>query len=459
MLLKRTSLNPRCCFGRVRHERHPKQTWRDLVTLSIETSCDDTAVAILQKETSPESGRVHLDRNGRGVSENNSNLSGSAKLLFNEKITTPNTGLGGIHPLEALGNHQSNLAKLVDKATKCLTAPVDFVSVTRGPGMRANLNCGLDLAKGLAVAWQVPLLGVHHMQAHALTPRLVHAMNDETAADLKPTFPFLTLLVSGGHTMLLHSKGLVDHQIIATTRDIAIGDALDKCGRIILPDEIKNQAKDTAFARYMSDYAFPHSASYDSWPVSKTRAEEINKPLNKYGWDMQVPLAQTKDMAFSYSGVATRIQALYDMRQQQLDGGIPHSERVLFAQTALGIAFEHLASRTLMALEDLKIAGEVVGTLVVSGGVAANPFLRHFLRRILNIRGFSDVELLFPPAWLCTDNAAMIAWCGMEMYEAGYRSQLDIGTLKTWSMDSRSETGILGVPGWYRVAELASSLE
>ncbi|KAJ9656894.1 Mitochondrial tRNAs modification protein [Neophaeococcomyces mojaviensis] len=459
----------------------------NLLTLAIETSCDDTAVAILEKSSTEP---AHRSGNGDSVDKREAI---SARLLFNEKTTARNTGLGGIHPIEALESHQANLSKLVSKAVGFLPNAdaglenvrsksrviqhndgtlkrlPDFVSVTRGPGMRSNLACGLNTAKGLSAAWQVPLVGVHHMQAHALTPRLVDALERGQrvedyqisipkavnasslveASELKPEFPLLTLLVSGGHTMLLHSKGLVDHQILATTRDVAIGDALDKCGRMILPENIKSKMKDTAYAKYLSDFAFAAATQYDMWPVPMKRKDEINKPDNRFGWQVQAPLADTRDMAFSFTSIATSIERTFKVRAGPADSRMSVEERLLFARTALGIAFEHLASRTIIALENLRIARHNISTLVVSGGVAANDFLRYFLRAMLNVRGFEHVQLLFPPPWLCTDNAAMIAWCGVEMYEAGFQSGLDIGALRKWSMDpTAADGGILGVGGW-----------
>ena len=460
-------------------------TQRNLLTLAIETSCDDTAVAILEKDSplDPISVRKHAQRTGSDETaraapvRNNGRGPPLVRLLFNKKITSRNTGLGGIHPLEALESHQSNLGSLVAQAIEYLPTLSadsivatrgqepksirqadgklkqipDFISVTRGPGMRSNLNCGLDTAKGLATAWQVPLLGVHHMQAHALTPRLVYALEHNGLDDTRPGFPFLTLLVSGGHTMLLNSSGLVDHQILATTRDVAIGDALDKCGRIILPENVRSQAKDTAFARYLSDYAFPDVQIFQQWPIPARRHEEIDKPHNEYGWRIKAPLSDTKDLAFSFTSIASEIEKLFSRRQEQEGTSLTEKERTTFAQTALGIAFEHLASRTLIALEKLRDAHQEPSTLVVSGGVAANSFLRYFLRNMLDVRGFEKLELLFPPVWLCTDNAVMIAWCGMEMFEAGYQNELDIGSLRKWSMDSTAGGGVLSASGWKRM--------
>ncbi|KAK7900882.1 Mitochondrial tRNAs modification protein [Exophiala xenobiotica] len=431
-------------------------TWatrRGLLTLAIESSCDDTCVSILSKRTTysePNSTKTHLH--------------------FNEKITLPNTGKGGIYPPEALNSHQLNLAKLVERSLPFLPEggqalperkrlslqdgglkeKPDFVSVTRGPGMNQNLATGLNTAKGLATAWQIPLVGVHHMQAHALTPRLVNSMEGSSHNSLKPDFPFLTLLVSGGHTMLLYSKGLVEHEVLASTRDVAVGDELDKCGRIILPQDIQQAIPDTAFGKYLSAYAYKTSEDFTSWDVPQTRQEEILRPLNKYGWNMMTPMAKNRDLAFNFSGIASQVSRIMRGRTSSGDGApMSEEERLLLARAALGTAFEHLGSRTIMALEKLREQEVEISTLVVSGGVAANDFLRYYLRQMLHMRSFGTISLVFPSVELCTDNAAMIAWAGMEMFEAGYRTDLGCGPLKKWSMDRHSEDGgILGVPGW-----------
>ncbi|EXJ87034.1 hypothetical protein A1O3_03991 [Capronia epimyces CBS 606.96] len=432
---------------------------RSLLTLAIESSCDDTCVSLLSKHTA---------------------LSGSystrASLHFNEKVTAENTGKGGIVPVEALKSHDTHLAKLVEKSLASLPeAPdaspgfkklwlrdgslkekPDFISVTRGPGMPVNLAVGLNAAKGLAAAWQIPMVGVHHMQAHALTPRLVNAMVKSEQRDtdtLRPEFPFLTLLVSGGHTMLLYSKGLVEHEILATTSDIAIGDELDKCGRLILPKELQEDTPDTSYGKYLSAYAFRSEDDYAAWEIPRTRREEVDRPLNKYGWNLVTPMSKNRRLEFSFAAIASQIKSLVLDRQNGITsmGMMDDEERVLLAQAALGTAFEHLGSRTIMALEKLQEQGVQIPTLVVSGGVAANNFLRHYLRRLLDLRSFEDVNLVFPPVELCTDNAAMIAWAGMEMFEAGYRTDLGCTPVRKWSMDSECEEGgILGIGGWIR---------
>ena len=424
---------------------------RNLLTLAIETSCDDTCVSIL--DTTPRQ------------------YEASANLLFNAKVTARNTGKGGILPTESLESHQSNLSKLLGTALKFLPdAKVeqderkiwlrdgdqkrkpDFISVTRGPGMSASLGVGLNTAKGLATAWQIPMVGVHHMQAHALTPRLVSATSRVLRIEesgYEPSFPFLTLLISGGHTMLLYSKGLVDHEILATTTDTAIGDELDKCGRLILPPDLRESTPDTAFAKYLSAYAFAGPEDMMAWHVPKTRAEEVDRRANEFGWRLSTPMAQNRDLAFSFSGIASQVKRL--MLARSAEGGMIDNERRWLARSALGTAFEHLGSRTVLALEKLRIEGVEIDNLVVSGGVAANTFLRSYLRDLLDVRSFSATKLVFPPADLCTDNAVMIAWAGVEMYEAGYSTDLGCAPIRKWSMDSRGSTaGILGIDGWIR---------
>lgn len=409
-----------------------------------------------------------------------------AHLRFHQKVTANNVAYGGIHPIVSLISHRSHLAKLVQKSLEFLPGTTggfdhdkiislpngqtrqkpDFISVTRGPGNLANLSCGLDTAKGIAAAWQIPLVGVHHMQAHALTPRLLWALDENGGeSPLKPEFPFLTLLVSGGHTTLVHSTSLTKHVVLANTKDNAIGDILDKIGRLVLPETILSAAGDTSFAKYLSQYAFPDADTFSSWPIPVSRGAEIDRPVNRFGWSVQTPLADTRELAFSFSGISTRIHSLWTHRQAVLaeQRGVSDEERLVFARTALGTAFEHLASRTVIALEQLRASpvrrvlgrrtsstgsgsrsdspaprlsdGDAVSTLVVSGGVASNMFLRHLLRRTLDFRGFSDVDLVFPPVEFCTDNAAMIGWAGLEMYEAGIRSDLDIGAVRKWPLD------------------------
>ncbi|KAF5875754.1 putative glycoprotease family protein [Botrytis fragariae] len=430
--------------------RTPK---RSLLTLAIETSCDDTSVSIVEKHA------------------NN-----SATLHFNSKVTSDNRSFGGVWPIAAHESHQKNLAQLVKEAIRTLprqestdasfenTIAVashhgsklykkpDFITVTRGPGMRANLITGIDTAKGLAVAWQIPLLGVNHMQAHALTPRMVSALEagnktENEKYENDPAYPFLSLLVSGGHTMLVHSRQLCDHEILATTSDLAVGDMVDKTARDILPASVIGSASDVMYGRVMEEFAFPNpNSTYDYEPSQKSIAQ-IPRPT-KYEWTLTPPYMSTGhrplksyNSEFSLSGVGSQIKRIMN-RNPEMDV----VERRLLAQETMRIAFEHLASRVILNLErpDLK----ETKTLVVSGGVAANQYLKYILRSLLDVWGHKNMRLVFPPPRFCTDNAAMIGWTGIEMWEAGWRSDLDILAARKWPIDPRTEGGILGLDGW-----------
>ncbi|KAK5136216.1 hypothetical protein LTR08_003823 [Meristemomyces frigidus] len=478
------------------------------LVVAIETSCDDTSVAIVNVKdaSSDEHSRVGLD------------------VLFHEKVTANNDAHSGIHPILALESHRATLAPLLKRAFKhaqqqralrcqcysdttpcseCSAFTPEFVAVTRGPGMRSNLSVGLDTAKGLAAVWDVPLIGVHHMQAHALTPRLVTAKRNfgpwdpqkpqQTLAcykydhecsrsahleDLEPAWPFLTVLASGGHTMLLNSASLTEHTILAESQDIAIGVFLDKAARAILPPELLRQP----FGRALEQFAFSkevrrmgegledveidadlrsvpgkeylqsRECSYDYTPPAR-RQDELESRQTGWGWALTPPLSESKSgsgeklssrMVYSFAGLLSSVERL--MKREE---PISLLERQVLAREVQRVAFEHLASRILLHLSSTTDwQGD---TIVVSGGVASNHFLRHLLRRILDVRGHGHIKLSFPPVELCTDNALMIAWAAIEMYEAGYTSSLDIGPLRKWSMDPKApDGGILGVSGWIK---------
>ena len=406
----------------------------------------------------------------------------SATLHYHSKITSDNRIYGGVHPIASHESHQKNLANLIEQALHSL--PIQerasehitdvlvlngrkdveirkkpgFVTVTRGPGMRSSLNTGLDTAKGLAVAWQIPLLGVNHMQAHALTPRLVTALDaaqsgESGMAANKPAFPFLTLLVSGGHTMLVHSRALCDHEILADTTDLAIGDMIDKTAREVLPPEYLDSASDVMYGRLLESFAFPDQQQAHDYspPSSFTRPREshlpgskwtINPPYSAPGPEGSIKFAD----AFTFSGIGSSVKGILD-RNPEMD----ETERRLLARETMALAFEHLASRVLFALARLDI--QDIRTLVVSGGVASNQFLKTILRENLDAKGYKDMTLVFPPPKFCTDNAAMIAWTGIEMFEAGWRTSLDAMATKKWSIDQKAaDGGILGVNGWESAA-------
>ncbi|KAK4195182.1 putative glycoprotease [Triangularia verruculosa] len=490
-----------------------KPQHQSLLTLAIETSCDDTCVAILEK-SGP-----------------------AARLHFNKRIPSNHVEFKGIHPTVASKTHEIQLAKLVNEALQSLPPPTtspstktlpilnphigtstprrlpDFVSVTRGPGFPGCLSTGLSLAKGLSVAWQVPLLGVHHMQGHALTPRLAHALSQPfpplpsppsspptNSTTLSPSFPLLTLLASGGHTQLLLSTSLTSHTILANTSNISLGDMLDKAARTILPPTLLSSLPDISYASALEQFAFPptttttQTRTYNYTPPPSRQHETLPVPLPtplfKPGYTLTPPLQSSKEMSFNFSGFGGQVQEIAQWypysktdrinaaSSSPLVPDLNTEQRRVLAQETMRLAFEHLASRVVFALRELQPVSESdkkygtgrddlarlkkllegnqkIGTLVLSGGVAANKFLRHVLRTILDRRGWPDIQLAAPPVSLCTDNAAMIAWAGMEMWETeGVETDLGVRAIRSWSLDEslgeEGTRGVMGVDGWVK---------
>ncbi|KAH9891390.1 hypothetical protein F4778DRAFT_332502 [Xylariomycetidae sp. FL2044] len=544
---------------------------RQLLTLAIETSCDDTCVAVLSKDE----------------------RTGAAHLHFNKKITSDNREYRGVHPIKAVLSHTASLAPLVQEALESLPeapsmpkhdadgdadgrapararakAKPDFVTVTRGPGMTSNLATGLNTAKGLAVAWGVPLLGVNHMQAHALTPRLVSALKkgekeeekkkkklvnsngssrnnednnnnnnkreekekeEQEQEEPTPTYPFLSLLVSGGHTLLVLSSSATSHKILAAPLNIAIGDMIDKCARLIVPaeehDGARRRAEDNVmYGPLLESFAFPDAArnsnssstqdydyDYDyGYEPPARRVDEIQPFTYTYtspetgtetepgsgtgsggsgSWALTPPLAGSRALTFDFSGLNGAVPAVLLARPS-----MGTAERRVLARETMRLAFEHLGSRLVLALRELEgggggeeaarkkrgkkggggggsgssgsddndaaivdddvaiddAAGTPITTVVVAGGVASNRYLMHVLRSMLSARGYGHLEVVSPPLPLCTDNAAMVAWAGVEMWEAGWRSALDVTALRKWPLDPEVEGGILGATGWVK---------
>ncbi|KAL9075597.1 MAG: hypothetical protein Q9157_003953 [Trypethelium eluteriae] len=216
------------------------------------------------------------------------------------------------------------------------------------------------------------------------------------------------------------------------------------------------------FGPLLERFAFPNgSADYDGYETPNTRAQELTRRVTEWGWGFQPPLAVTqsgtrnKSMEYSFSGLCSAAERFVERggSGERRQHNISEDERRDLAREAMRVAFEHLATRVVLGLNNMKEIdqdmAEKITTLVISGGVAANGFLKKVLRSYLDARGYGRVDLVFPPVELCTDNAAMVAWAGMEMFEAGYETDLGCRPLRKWSMDPHAEDGgILGVGGW-----------
>ena len=248
--------------------------------------------------------------------------------------------------------------------------------------------------------------------------------------------------------MLVHSKGLCEHEILANMTDIAVGDMIDKCARDILPEHVLKETQGASYGPLLEKFAFPEGETQYNYRQSSSKEDIPATP----SWSITPPLqnhtrreAKTYEGMFSFAGIGSSVK-----RFMQQNPTMDRAERQLLARETMRVAFGHLASRITLALKAPELSN--LKTLVVSGGVASNQYLKYLIRKSLDTSGHEDMELTFPPVQFCTDNAAMIAWTGMEMWDAGYRTTLDVMPLRKWAIDPKAEDGgILGVDGWERV--------
>ena len=327
--------------------------------LGLESSCDETAAALVT--------------DGREIL--------SHRLAGQEAEHTP---YGGVVPEIAARAHVEALTPLVEAALadagKSL-ADVDAIAATAGPGLIGGVMVGLVTAKALALAAGKPLIAVNHLEGHALSPRLA-------APDLD--FPYLLLLVSGGHCQLLLVEGVGRYRRLATTIDDAAGEAFDKTAKLL-------------------GLGFPGGPAVE-------RAARDGDPK---AVPLPRPLVGTPDPHFSFAGLKSAVGRARDARRWSNED---------IAASFQQAVVDCLADRTRRALAQ---AGGSTA-LVVAGGVAANGAIRTALQRLAAEHGLPFVA---PPLWLCTDNAAMIAWAGAERFAAGLTDPLDTPARARWPLD------------------------
>jgi N6-L-threonylcarbamoyladenine synthase len=321
------------------------------------------------------------------------------------------------------------------------------------------------------------------MQAHALTPRLVSALDAPTATQtLEPDFPFLSVLASGGHTLLIHSTSVTDHRLLGTTNDIAIGEYLDKVARILLPATLLQATKSTMYGALLEQFAFVKdghenvssesmpqpkatmgasgcsakqyletaAGDHDWYEVPSNHEKAIENAVTKWGWSLNQPLitshggTKVNQVALSFSGLLTSVERVIRFttdpitrkrtKTERTANDISLEEKRHIARETMRAAFEHVAYRVILSLQSMP-KDLAPRSVVLAGGVAANSFLRHILASTLCARGYPHMKLYFPPPSYCTDNAAMIAWTGLEMFEAGYTDSLSIRAIRKWPLD------------------------
>ncbi|TDH07194.1 hypothetical protein EPR50_G00121140 [Perca flavescens] len=337
------------------------------LVLGIETSCDDTGAAV-------------LDETGEILGES----------LHSQKEVHLRTG--GIIPTVARQLHRENIERVVQEALeRSVTDPsrLSAVATTVKPGLGLSLGVGLEFSQRFVRQHNLPFIPIHHMEAHALTVRMLQPV----------AFPFLVLLVSGGHSLLAVARGVDDFLLLGHTLDEAPGDTLDKV------------------ARRLSLIKHPQCSTLSGGQA----IELLAKDGDRMRFPFRTPMGQTYDCCFSFAGLRNQVNML--IMKKEAEEGIGQGTLLScvndIAAAAQHTVASHLAKRTHRAILFCKAIGLLPSsspTLVLSGGVASNQYIRKALTLITDATG---LRLLCPPAKFCTDNGVMIAWNGVERLREG----------------------------------------
>jgi len=326
------------------------KTW---TVLGIETSCDETAASVV-RGLAPGPGEI------------------LSNIVFSQ--TEAHAPYGGVVPEIASRAHLEILDTMIERAladAKLSLAEVDGIAATAGPGLIGGVMVGLTTAKALALATATPLIAVNHLMGHAMTARMTHGVE----------FPFLLLLVSGGHCQLVGVGGAEDFRLYGSTIDDAVGEAFDKAAKILgLP--------------------------YPGGPAVELAA----KTGNPRAYELPRPMKGRDGADFSFSGLKTALRLL---AQDGAKDGISVEDAAASFQAAV---IESLVDRTRAGMALFRRDFREGNVLVVAGGVAANQAIGAALAKLAGEKGFVT---RIPPPRLCTDNAAMIAWAGVERLSAG----------------------------------------
>ena len=334
--------------------------------LGIETSCDETAAAVVDS--------------GAGIMSN---------IVLSQ--LDEHRPYGGVVPEIAARAHIDHLDGLIARAMDAAGIyydDLDGVAVTSGPGLIGGVMVGLMTAKAVASAHKLPFIAVNHLEAHALAVRMTETV----------PFPYLLLLVSGGHCQLLIVEGVGQFVRLGTTIDDAVGEAFDKTAKLL-------------------------GLGYPGGPAVEVAARSGDQKR----FDLPRPLINRDDCHFSFSGLKTAIRREADKL------GVPtDQDKADLCAGFQAAAADVLADRSRRAMEIFARRTGGKGAFVISGGVAANKFLRDRLSVLCEAQGF---RMVCPPPSLCTDNGAMIAWAGLERLRLGLTDTLEAPARARWPLD------------------------
>ena len=349
-----------------------------ITVLGIESSCDETAVSIV---------RLKDKKDGEILSN----------IVFSQ--IDEHLPYGGVVPEIASRSHVESLGPLIDRAlneASLKLSNIDGIAATAGPGLVGGLIVGLTTAKGIALGANIPLVGVNHLEGHALTPLLTN----------KISFPYILLLISGGHTQLILVKDLGEYIQLGTTLDDAVGEAFDKAAKFL-------------------DLGYPGGPAL----------EKISREGSKNRFNFPRPLLKSQDCNFSFSGLKTslirEVKEIEPLTQNDL------ADLASSYQQAIIDCLKAKSDRAIsMAKDEYKDLD--INYFVASGGVASNKAIGESLNELAVE---NNMEFVAPPIKFCTDNAAMIAWAGGLRLLSGQKDNLEISVKSRWPLSEMKING------------------
>ncbi len=351
-----------------------------MIVLGIETSCDETAVAIIRDDKTI-----------------------MANLVLSQ--LEEHREFGGVVPEIAARAHMAHLDTLIAAAmsdAKLNFKDLNGIAATCGPGLIGGVMVGMMEGKAIAAAHNLPFIAVNHLEAHVLTPRLTN--------DLK--FPYLLLLVSGGHTQILVAEDVGVYKRWGTTMDDALGECFDKAAKLM---------------------GLPHPGGPH---VEKAAAQCTDHKAAVKRFPLPSPMKGREGCDFSFSGLKTAVrQHVENLPEGKLDFADVSALSYALQETIADVVTER-CEQAITRFKSEYGNRTAQPSLVVSGGVAANKRIRGALQKLSESK---NMEFLAPPLELCSDNGAMIAWTGIEKLQRGITDSLDVAARPRWPLDPSAE--------------------